>query len=662
MRPLLIALLLVGPAFTTASQAGGRQAEPARSSPRKVSLDYQRTRLRDVLVDLFAGTGLQYNLDPNARNVPITLKVRNVSIDTALRLVLRAGVESEPKLSMVREGATYNIGLGLDPRPPRERAPDPSPDPRLSKRVTFNWRGVGFRKALERLMEDRKTPYVVETDVPEVPVTLRVADQSAEQALRELIRTASQQAPGLYLEREGEAYVIGLRRVTPPQTPTPTKEVAGDGREPRITLKLENTPLREAIETVLRGSGVQYAIDPSVPNVPINLNIRDTGLQAALRLVIRQGATAVPGLTLSREGEVYRVRVRNDSTAEAGPPAEPREQKKVTVNFRDTPLRDAINIIFTGTGEQFSVDPNVPNVPVNLNLRDVRLEAALRMIIRQAAVAIPGLGLTRDKDLWVVHVGPVSTPDVGPAGPITAELPAAWDRIPLRFQDVTVMTMMLGGVVVPTAADVPAAAAPVAAPAPKPVSRAKPGSKSKPATVPPRHALPATAPPATVAAPAAAGPGMGGGVGMGGYGPAIAVPDGIYAILGIRADNALLVRGTPDAIDELKEIIRSIDVPQREIQVRISAGRLAAEGRALNNAALQLSDVSGSDSMAAVITPRLNGDGTIELTIGGTLRMAGVSRPIQSQVRVSAGKAAPIFTLGEGSRAVRVWVRASALP
>src|SRR3954452_21388269 len=85
-------------------------------------------------------------------------------------------------------------------------------------------------------------------------------------------------------------------------------------------------------------------------------------------------------------------------------------EKKVTLNLRDTPVRDAINLLFTGSGYQFSIDPNVLNVPVNLNIRDVGLQQALRLIIKQAATVQQGLTFSRDGDIFVIKVRAATPP------------------------------------------------------------------------------------------------------------------------------------------------------------------------------------------------------------------------------------------------------------
>src|SRR5688500_15518456 len=116
--------------------------------------------------------------------------------------------------------------------------------------------------------------------------------------------------------------------------------------------------------------------------------------------------------------------------------------KKVTLNLRDTPLRDAINLLFTGSGLQYSVDPNVPNVPVTLNVRDTTLTQALRLIIKQAAGVAPGLTFNRDGDIYTVRIRPpmaAAPPDQGPEVPPEGLADASelvWEKIPIQFNDV----------------------------------------------------------------------------------------------------------------------------------------------------------------------------------------------------------------------------------
>ena len=81
-----------------------------------------------------------------------------------------------------------------------------------------------------------------------------------------------------------------------------------------------------------------------------------------------------------------------------------------------------------------------------------------------------------------------------------------------------------------------------------------------------------------------------------------------------------------------------------------------------NSSPLRLADSAGGESLNALVSARVNGDGTIELAAGGKLAVAGAARPFGTRVRLVSGKAAQLLTLGEGARRARLWVRATLLP
>jgi hypothetical protein len=130
-------------------------------------------------------------------------------------------------------------------------------------------------------------------------------------------------------------------------------------------------------------------------------------------------------------------------------------------------------------------------------------------------------------------------------------------------------------------------------------------------------------------------------------------------IYGLRGDNSILVRATRDDVEELERLIRLLDVPFKQVRVRLSTGPLAASRLVTNGSALRLSDAAGSTRLAAVVVPRVTGDGIIDLQISGTLTAAGVTHPLATRVRVRAGEPARLFTFGGGRRAVDVRVQVS---
>jgi hypothetical protein len=144
------------------------------------------------------------------------------------------------------------------------------------------------------------------------------------------------------------------------------------------------------------------------------------------------------------------------------PPAHaqaPDPDKKVTVNLKDIPLRAAIDALFAGTGYQYSVNPDVQNVPVNLNIRDVGLQPALRLLIRQAATAQPGLTFSKDGEIFVIKVrrenpNPLPVAEEAPPEYSDEDSEFTWEKIPIQFNNAAVFVFAFNGQMLPTEADV----------------------------------------------------------------------------------------------------------------------------------------------------------------------------------------------------------------
>lgn len=100
--------------------------------------------------------------------------------------------------------------------------------------------------------------------------------------------------------------------------------------EPKISLQLRGVRLREAVRRIFEGSGQNYSVDPNIADVPVDLIVRDLTRAQALRLVIRQAASSIPGLTSSKEGDVYVLKLRTNNpmagvggaVEDQGPPPE----------------------------------------------------------------------------------------------------------------------------------------------------------------------------------------------------------------------------------------------------------------------------------------------------------------------------------------------------
>lgn len=358
----------------------------------------------------------------------------------------------------------------------------------------------------------------------------------------------------------------------------------------------------------------------------------------------------------------------------------------VTLNARDVPFRTVIDLLFQGRGLNYAVDAAVPNPPMTLTINNQPFRTVLRTVVRLASASVPGLTYSQDNNLFLIKLR--AAPPAEAVGPPAERAPEVedirWEKIPLNYVDVAVVIALLGGGMVPGAAEAQASAAPASSPAPRAIG---PRDRLSPEPLPvPR---PAGGSPA-----AAGGSGPGGGtamaapapmggfngygdprVGLGGFGGGglsgglgwFGVPSGNLVspnltILGQRGDNSLIVRGVDENIAELKTLLRLIDLPLKQVRVRLSTGQLTAEGQAMNGSTIQLSDAAGASRLAAAVVPRINGDGTVSLEINGSLTAGGATHPLATQARVTPGESAQLFTVGEGNRAIRIWAKATVVP
>src|SRR5947207_7644780 len=64
--------------------------------------------------------------------------------------------------------------------------------------------------------------------------------------------------------------------------------------ERRMTLDLHGVPLRAALTQLFEGSGLNFAVDPGVPDVAITLSLRDVSVDGGLRQIVDSLAAQTP--------------------------------------------------------------------------------------------------------------------------------------------------------------------------------------------------------------------------------------------------------------------------------------------------------------------------------------------------------------------------------
>ena len=177
-------------------------------------------------------------------------------------------------------------------------------------RITLRFQGTPLRAAVDQALRGTGEQYVVEPDVPDVPITATLSDASPLGAARAIAREAALRNPDIELVKQGPVYVFGLRasevsRLLPPVN----LRVPDAAREP-VSLSVLNVPLRSAVALLFRGSSLRCEVDPEIRDVPVTLTVRHVPLVSVLRLLARQGLRGNPGLTYGLHGGAFRVMPR----------------------------------------------------------------------------------------------------------------------------------------------------------------------------------------------------------------------------------------------------------------------------------------------------------------------------------------------------------------
>jgi hypothetical protein len=76
----------------------------------------------------------------------------------------------------------------------------------------------------------------------------------------------------------------------------------------------------------------------------------------------------------------------------------------VSCTLKSVPLRKALAEIYKGSGYDYSVDPNVPDVKVTLQIDKLPLHSAIRRLVRIVQKQVPRFHVDMDTQLFVYKV------------------------------------------------------------------------------------------------------------------------------------------------------------------------------------------------------------------------------------------------------------------
>ena len=265
-------------------------------------------------------------------------------------------------------------------------------------RTSVSCRGLSLRGTLRALLRNAGLSYEVGGDVPDIPITLSLRNVPLGDAVEVLVRHARFSVPGVEVSERNGMYAISSKITAPPaiadgRPPSLPKTEPGAALLEQRAIQVNGLHLAEALEQYFDAADASFAIDPDVPDaiIPALLESPVT-LWSGIQRVLAAARTASGELYVTRIGEIYVItRAPGPNVARATGNQGDEREHQVQLLLRDMPLRVAINALFRGSGYQYSFNPDVPNVPVTVEIPKVGLSRALRILIGAARKQVPGL-------------------------------------------------------------------------------------------------------------------------------------------------------------------------------------------------------------------------------------------------------------------------------
>lgn len=390
----VLALVPVGPASaqvvrTTAAVPGSMgipQPEP------KVSLTVQKRSLSRILSELFKQVPYDYKIVADLGATAFDLDVKQMPLTQALGILLAQDKRPDPLIFYFHRDATGKGTFTID----REYL-ELSSSTGDNKVSLANAR---ITRVLPRVFELMKVKGRIEPDVPPVTISLQLRPQDWSQVLPQVILAANKVEPTLTYSRDGDTYVVHLHK-------TPTGVTATGTALPgtrKVQLALTDTPLRDAVATILKGSQWKYQISDDVKDVGITYSTSAEPELAALQNVLRQAAALGPQVTY-REGKGVLYIEPGPLPGEATVPIKGEGAlSTVTLDAKQQRIKTIIASIENQTGASIRVAPTVPDLPITVKIEKARVDEALRAVMLAARASLPNLVFRQMGDGYIVEI------------------------------------------------------------------------------------------------------------------------------------------------------------------------------------------------------------------------------------------------------------------
>lgn len=267
-------------------------------------------------------------------------------------------------------------------------------------RTAVSCRALSMRGTLRALLRNAGLGYEVSGDLPDVPVSLNLRNVPLQDAIGILVRHAQFSVPGVQVTQQRGIYAIHSAAPAAAGADWPPALPAADPTAVLLqerSIKVSGLHLAEALAQYFDAADSSFAIDPDVPDAIISaLPDEPVTLWGGIQRVLTAARSTCGELYVARIGEIY-VIARNSGQTVEPTTRERRNEKEQEVHLllRDMPLQVAIKVLFRGSGYLCATDPDVPNVPVTTEIREVGLSRALRALLNAARKQVPGLTFSK---------------------------------------------------------------------------------------------------------------------------------------------------------------------------------------------------------------------------------------------------------------------------
>lgn len=157
----------------------------------------------------------------------------------------------------------------------------------------------------------------------------------------------------------------------PGPIPAPVPDAKAPAQDGRMRIEVEDADVADVVEDIVKRGGLQVLVDDSAAGHKVTLNLESDPVS-----LLRRVAQA-SGLEVKRNGKVFIVR---EPLADA---PEPAEGDKLSLQFKDVPVGDLIEVLAVETGVPIEIEKRLSSGTFRyLNFKDQPLKPILQSIAR----------------------------------------------------------------------------------------------------------------------------------------------------------------------------------------------------------------------------------------------------------------------------------------